>query len=72
MPGLVSANVLVTELSELISELKSRWEFGYVFTAPLPLSLFIVAVTYQSLYEQAFRVWVTLYPLAFHMLLETK
>ena len=65
--------MLVTELSELIcGSLKSRWEFGYVLTAPSPLSLFIVAVTYQSLCEQAYRVCVTLYPLAFHMLLETK
>jgi hypothetical protein len=34
--------------------------------------LFIVAVTYQLLYEQAFRVCVTGYLLAFHMLLKTK
>ena len=72
MPGLVAANVLVTEQSELISVLKSRCEFGYVFTAPLPLSLFMVASTYQSLEEQADRVCETPYPPAFHMLLETK
>jgi hypothetical protein len=34
--------------------------------------LFIVAVTYQLLYEQAWMVCVTLYPLAFHMSLATQ
>ena len=69
MPGLVSANVLVTDCSDDMagSLSQSLCEFGYVFTCPSPLSLFIVAVTYQLLYEQAYRVWLTLYPLIPHM-----